>query len=101
MYSYGPSGSLVSSSQNKVISWILMFVDHVNDAWRHDERNNSKDNGEGLASHTEVWYNARCSFRKPGSSDTYEHLPETETTWNGKAALGSSGLFQTYINIQV
>ncbi len=26
-----------------------------------------------------VWYSARCSFRKPGSSDTYEHLRETET----------------------
>ena len=100
MYGYGPSGSLVSSSQNKVISWILMFVDHVNNARRHSERNNSKDN-EGLAGPTEVWYSTRCSFRKSGSSDTYEHLRETETAWNGKAALGSSSLFQTCINIQV
>ena len=78
-----------------------MFIDNVNNARRHGERNNSKDNGEGLAGPTEVWYSARCSFRKPGSSDTYEHLRETETAWNGKAALGSSGLFQTCINIQV
>ena len=78
-----------------------MFVDDVNNARRHGERNNSKDNGEGLTGRTDVWYSARCSFRKPGSSDTYEHLRETETAWNGKAALGSSGLFQTCINIQV
>ena len=26
-----------------------MFVDDVNNVRRHDERNNSKDNGEGLA----------------------------------------------------
>ena len=54
MYGYGPSGSLVSSSQNKVISRIIMFVDHVNNSRRHGERNNSKDNGEGLAGPTEV-----------------------------------------------
>ena len=48
-YGYGPSGSLVSSSQNKVISWILMFIDDVNNARRHIERNNLKDDREGLA----------------------------------------------------
>ena len=53
MYGYGPNGSLVSSSQNKVTSWILMFVDDVNNARRHGERNNSKDDGEGLASPTD------------------------------------------------
>ena len=26
-----------------------MFADDVNNAWRHGERNNLKDNGEGLA----------------------------------------------------
>ena len=26
-----------------------MFVDHVNNARRHGERNNSKDNGQGVA----------------------------------------------------
>ena len=56
-----------------------MSVDDVNNARRHGERNNSKDNGEGLAGPMEVWYSARYSFRKPGSSDTYEHLRETET----------------------
>ena len=25
-----------------------MFIDHVKNAWRHGERNNSKDDGEGL-----------------------------------------------------
>ena len=34
-YGYGPSGSLLSTSQNKVISWILMFVHDVNNARRH------------------------------------------------------------------
>ena len=29
-----------------------MFIDHVNNAQRHDERNNSKDDGEGLAGPT-------------------------------------------------
>jgi len=53
MYGYGPSGSLVSSSQNKVISWILMFVDDVNNARCHDERKNSKDNREGLEGPTD------------------------------------------------
>ena len=52
-YGYGPSGSLVSSSQNKVISGILMFVDDVNNARRHGERNNLKDDGEGLAGPTD------------------------------------------------
>ena len=35
---------------------ILMSVDHVDNARcrRHGERNNSKDNGEGLAGPTEV-----------------------------------------------
>ena len=74
-----------------------MFVDDVNNARRHGERNNSKDD-RALRM---VWYSARCSFRKPGSSDTYEHLRETEKAWNSKATLESSGLFQTYINIQV
>ena len=78
-----------------------MFVDDVNNARRHGERNNSKDTERASRALRMVWYNARCSFRKPGSSDTYEHLRETETAWNGKAALGSSGLFQTCINIQV
>ena len=26
-----------------------MFIDHVNNAWRHGDHNNSKDDGEGLA----------------------------------------------------
>ena len=52
-YGYGPSGSLLSTSQNKVISGILMFIDHVNNARRHGERNNSKDNEEGLAGPTD------------------------------------------------
>ena len=30
-----------------------MFIDHVNNARRHDERNNSKDDGEGLAGPTD------------------------------------------------
>ena len=30
-----------------------MFVDDVNNARRHDERNNLKDNGEGLAGPTD------------------------------------------------
>ena len=30
-----------------------MFVDDVNNARRHSERNNSKDNGEGLAGPTD------------------------------------------------
>ena len=30
-----------------------MFVDHVNNAQRHGERNDSKDNGEGLAGPTD------------------------------------------------
>ena len=30
-----------------------MFIDHVNNAQRHGERNNSKDNGEGLAGPTD------------------------------------------------
>ena len=53
MYGYGPSGSLVSSSQNKVISGILMFVVDVNNARCHGERNNSKDDGEDLAGPTD------------------------------------------------
>ena len=56
-----------------------MFVDDVNNARRHGERNNSKDDEEGLAGPRMVWYSARCSFRKSGSLDTYEHLRETET----------------------
>ena len=30
-----------------------MFIDHVNNAWHHGERNNSKDDGEGLAGPTD------------------------------------------------
>ena len=30
-----------------------MFVDHVDNAQRHGERNNSKDDGEGLAGPTD------------------------------------------------
>ena len=30
-----------------------MFVDHVDNSRRQDERNNSKDNGEGLAGPTD------------------------------------------------
>ena len=30
-----------------------MFVDHVDGGWRHDERNNSKDDGEGLSGPTD------------------------------------------------
>ena len=52
-YGYGPSGFLLSSSENKVISRILMFVDHADNARRHGERKNSKDDGEGLASPTD------------------------------------------------
>ena len=48
---YGPGGSPLSSSPSKVISSFLMSVDHVDNVrWRHrGERNNSKDNTEGLA----------------------------------------------------
>src|SRR3990170_5116688 len=52
---YGPGGSPLSSSPSKVISSFLMSVDHVDNTRRrcHDERNNSKDNGEGLAGPTD------------------------------------------------
>ena len=50
---YGPGGSPLSSSPSKVISSFLMSVDHVDNARRHDERNNSKDDGEGLAGPTD------------------------------------------------
>ena len=45
----------MSSSPNKVISSFLMFVDHVDNArWRrHGERNNSKDDEEGLMGPTD------------------------------------------------
>ena len=48
---YGPGGSPLSSSPSKVISSFLMSIDHADNArWRrHGERNNSKDDGEGLA----------------------------------------------------
>ena len=51
MCGYGPGGSPLSSSPVKVISKFLMFVDHVDNVKRrrHDERNISKDDGEGLA----------------------------------------------------
>ena len=53
MYGNGPTGPLLSSNQNKFISSILMFIDHVNNARCHGERNNSKDDGEGLAGPTD------------------------------------------------
>ena len=55
MCGYGPGGSPLSSSPSKVISSFLMFVEHVDNArrWRHGERKNSKDDGEGLAGHTD------------------------------------------------
>ena len=54
-YGYGPSGSLLSSSPRTVISLFLSVVDHVDNArrWRHGERKNSKDDGEGLAGPTD------------------------------------------------
>ena len=47
----------------------LFFVDHVDNARgrRCGERNNSKDDGEGLAGPTDGLIQRRCSFRKPGS----------------------------------
>ena len=56
-----------------------MFVDHVDNARCHGERNNSKDDKEGLTGPTDGLIQHCYSFRKPGSSDTYEHLRETET----------------------
>ena len=52
---YGPGGSALSSSPSKVISSFLMSVDHVDNArrWRHGERNNTKDDGGGLAGPTD------------------------------------------------
>ena len=52
---YGPGGSPLSSSPSKVISSFLMYVDHVDNARRrcHGERNNSKDDEEGLAGPTD------------------------------------------------
>ena len=52
---YGPGGSPLSSSPSKVISSFLMSVDHVDNARRgcHGERNNTKDDGEGLAGPTD------------------------------------------------
>ena len=54
-YGYGPSGSLLSSSQNKAISCFLVFVGHVDDATqrRHSEHNNLKDDGEAPAGPTD------------------------------------------------
>ena len=45
----------MSSTSSKVISSFLMSVDHVDNAkWRrHGERNNLKDNEEGLAGPTD------------------------------------------------
>ena len=47
---YGPGGSPLSSSPSKVISSFLLSIDHVDNMRRrrHGERNNSKDDGEGL-----------------------------------------------------
>ena len=53
MCGYGPGGSSLSSSPSKVISSFLMFIDHVDNAWCHSERNNLKGDGEGLASPTD------------------------------------------------
>ena len=55
MYGYGPGGSLLSSSPSIVISSFLMSVDHVDNARRrrHDERNNSKDDGKDPAGPTD------------------------------------------------
>ena len=55
MCGYGPGGSPLSSSPSKVISSFLMSIDHVDNARRrrHGERNNSKDDGEGLAGPTD------------------------------------------------
>ena len=52
---YGPGGSPLSSSPSKFISSLLMSIDHVDNARRrrHGERNNSKDDGEGLAGPTD------------------------------------------------
>ena len=67
---YGPGGSQLSSSPSKVISSFLMSIDHVENTrwWRHGERNNSKDGGEGHAGPTDGLIQRRCSFGKPGSS---------------------------------
>ena len=53
-YGYGPSGSPLPSSPSNVLSSFLMSVDHVDNVRRrcHGERNNSKDDGEGLAGPT-------------------------------------------------
>src|SRR3954471_13126264 len=58
---YGPGGSPLSSSPIKVISCFLMFVTRIDNARRrrHGERNNSKDNGEGLAGPTD------CLIQRP------------------------------------
>ena len=52
---YGPGGSPLSSSPSEVTSSFVMYVDHVDNArWRrHGERNNSKDDEEGLAGPTD------------------------------------------------
>ena len=52
---YGPGESPLSSSPSKVIFSFLMSVDHVDNARRrcHGERNNSKDDEEGLAGPTD------------------------------------------------
>ena len=76
-----------------------MFVDDVNNARHHGERNNSKDNGEGLAGPTgsdtaPATHSGSQDHRTPMS--TFERLRR-----HGKAALGSSGLFHTCIKIQV
>ena len=52
---YGPGGSPLSSPLSKVISSFLMSVDHVDNTrrQRHSKRNNSKDDGEGIAGPTD------------------------------------------------
>ena len=55
MCGYGPAGSPLSSSPSKVISSSPHAIDHLDNARRrrHGERNNSKDDGEGLTGPTD------------------------------------------------
>ena len=59
-----------------------MFIDHVNNARRHGERNNSKDDGEGLAGPTDgliqpAAHSGSQDHRTPMS--TFEKLRRHET----------------------
>ena len=48
-----------------------MFIEHVNNARRHGERNNSKDDGEGLAGPTDGLIQCRLLIQE---ARIIEHL---------------------------